>query len=403
VRIVSFTIFQRKSVSLIVLATFVALLFFWTTPAPADSTIGNSKMVIGQGNSGGPGFIEHESKLEPVIKKERKFPWLIVGLGIVAVGIAVYFLVIKKSKYTLTVNMSTGAQGTPASGTHAYKKGQTVAYRYQSSDGYKIKTILLDGQEVPAEGTIAMDKDHRIEVAAVDIVDKNAVKILFIGSSYLGYFNLTDMFYNLAVEKSKNILIDTRIVYGQDLSVLSSDSETIKKIFERKWDYVILQGVSHTISEEKWHYLIVPYIISLKNTITSNCAETKTVYMMGWGYKDGLQWIAGETEDYFELQTNICNQSVRFAKENNFSIAPVGWAWYQVIKEKPEIELFGPDLNHQTLAGAYLSACVFYATIFKEPLNAMSYKAGLESELAFYLQRIASETVLDDLEKWNLK
>jgi hypothetical protein len=399
-----FSDFQRKAVSLIVLTTFVALLHFWATPAPAASTVGNSETAIGQGNSGGPGFIEHESKLEPVIKKERKFPWLIVGLGVVAVSIAVYFLIIKKPKYTLTVNIGTGAQGTPESGTYTYKKGQTVAYKYQSSDGFKIKTILLDGQEVPAEGTIAMDKDHRIEVAAaVEVVDENAVKILFIGSSYLGYYNLTDMFYNLAVEKSKNIFIDKRIVYGQDLSILSSDSETIKKIFARKWDYVILQGVSHTISEEKWHYLIVPYIISLKNTIAANCAATKTIYMMGWGYKDGLQWMAGETEDYFELQTNICNQSVKLAKENNFSIAPVGWAWYHVIKEKPEIELFGPDLNHQTLTGSYLSACVFYATIFKEPLNEMNYNAGLESGLAFYLQRIASETVLNDLEKWNLK
>lgn len=160
-----FTNFQRKSVSLIVLATFIALLNFWATPAPAATTAGNSETAIAQGGSGGPSFIEEEGTPEAFVKKEKKFPWLIVGLGLVAVGIVVYFLVIKKPKYTLNVTLGTGCTGTPAA-TTKYKKDTTATYNYSASAGFGAQ-VQLDGVEVPASGTIKMDKDHTLTVNAV--------------------------------------------------------------------------------------------------------------------------------------------------------------------------------------------------------------------------------------------
>lgn len=159
-----FTDFQRKAISLIVLATFVALLHFWAPPAQAATTAGNSETTITQGDSNGPAFIEEENDSEPVIKKAKKFPWLIVGLGVVAVGVAVYFLVIKKPKYTLTVTLGTGCTGTPAS-TTKYSKGVVVTYNYSASAGY-FAQVKLDGVDVPASGTVIMDKDKALTVSA---------------------------------------------------------------------------------------------------------------------------------------------------------------------------------------------------------------------------------------------
>ncbi len=159
-----FTNFQRKSVSLIVLATFVALLHFWATPAPAATIAGNSETAIAQRDSGGPSFIEEEST-EPVIKKAKKFPWLFIGLGVVVIGVAVYFLVIKKPKYTLTVTLGTGCTGTPAA-TAKFKKGESVPYNYSPQAGYGNLQVKLDGVAVAASGTVAMDKAHTLEVSA---------------------------------------------------------------------------------------------------------------------------------------------------------------------------------------------------------------------------------------------
>lgn len=160
-----FTHFQRKSVSLIVLATFVALLHCWAMPAQAATRGGNSETTLASGDSGGPGFIEEESSSEPVIKKGKKFPWLFVGLGLVAVGVAVYFLVIKKTNYTLTVTLGAGCSGTPAeNGT--YEKGKVVNYSYTALPGYGNLQVKVDGAAVATSGTITMDKNKALVVTA---------------------------------------------------------------------------------------------------------------------------------------------------------------------------------------------------------------------------------------------
>jgi formylglycine-generating enzyme required for sulfatase activity len=92
-----FSHLQRKSVSLIVLVTFVALLHFWAAPNLAASTAGKSETAMTHGDNGAPKFIEHESGSTQVIKKAKKFPWLIVGLGAAAICVVLYFLLAKKS------------------------------------------------------------------------------------------------------------------------------------------------------------------------------------------------------------------------------------------------------------------------------------------------------------------
>jgi hypothetical protein len=160
-----FTDFQRKSVSLIVLISFVTLLQLWATPAPAATRTGNSETTIAQGNSGGPNFIEEESGSTRSIQKAKKFPWLFVGLGVIAIGVAVYFLVIKKTNYTLTVTLGAGCTGTPAA-TTSYEKGTVVSYNYTPMVGYGNVQVTVDGVAAPASGTITMDKDKALTVTA---------------------------------------------------------------------------------------------------------------------------------------------------------------------------------------------------------------------------------------------
>ena len=159
-----FTNLQHKTVSLIVLATFVSLLYFSATPAPAATRAGNSETAIAPGDSGAPSFIEEEGTPEGFVKKPGKFPWLIVGLGVVAVGAALYFLVIKKPKYTLTVTLDANCTGTPAA-TGKYTKGTVVNYNYTAPAGY-LAQVKLDGVDVLASGTVTMDKDHAITVTS---------------------------------------------------------------------------------------------------------------------------------------------------------------------------------------------------------------------------------------------
>jgi len=159
-----FTHLQRKTVSLIVLAAFVGLLHGWSMPAQAATKAGNSETTIAQGDSG-PNFIEAESGKTPAISKGKKFPWLFVGLGVVVIGVALYFLVIKKTNYTLNVTLGAGCTGTPAA-TATYEKGTVVSYNYTPQAGFGLVKVTVDGVAAPAAGTITMDKDKTLAVTA---------------------------------------------------------------------------------------------------------------------------------------------------------------------------------------------------------------------------------------------
>lgn len=106
-------IFCRKPISIIVLLTVFILLCFWGNQTPAASLSSaaenNSKTTMENSSNGCTGFFEQEDNDKAAIKKHKKFPWLIAGLGAVAIGVAFYFLVIKKSKHRvangrLTIN-----------------------------------------------------------------------------------------------------------------------------------------------------------------------------------------------------------------------------------------------------------------------------------------------------------
>jgi len=125
---------------------------------------------------------------------------------------------------------------------------------------------------------------------------------------------------------------------------------------------------------------------------------------MPWAFEDGTLWLPGGTDTYFDMQKRIYNNSIKFADEIGLLIAPVGWAWNEVltrkIKEPPYLHL--ADYNHPSKKGSYLTACVLYATIFKEELKEINYFAGLPEDETKYFQSVASEIVLKDLELWNI-
>ena len=91
-----FTGLGHRTVSLIVLIAFIALLQGGPAPAQTTAAPGDSRPGMEQGNGDTPGSVEIEAEAPAVVKKHKKFPWLVAALGVVAVGVAVYLLVLKK-------------------------------------------------------------------------------------------------------------------------------------------------------------------------------------------------------------------------------------------------------------------------------------------------------------------
>lgn len=172
----------RKAVSIAVMITFFSV--FCLPAHPAQAKLEQALKTEKQEKKG---KVEAEAKAEineyysrdaanviedegnPGGTKKKKFPWLLVVGGIVVVGVVLYFLVIKKPKYDLTVNVGEGAAGNPSTGTYTYKKGETVSYSYSLQSGYVDLEVKVDGQSVSASGTINMDKDKTLTVSTTKV------------------------------------------------------------------------------------------------------------------------------------------------------------------------------------------------------------------------------------------
>lgn len=236
-------------------------------------------------------------------------------------------------------------------------------------------------------------------------------RALFIGNSFSGYHDMPGMVEKLARAAGKNLGVDRVIVYGNPLVSTAEMASTQKKIGQEKWDFLVLQDGIHNAAYPETHHLIVPPyryqplfapIEKLGVMARSIHRETRVIYFMPWAFKDGITWIKGQTDTYETMQEKIAFNSRALAKKLDLWVAPVGWAWLSVIREKPQIELFSPDWSHPSPKGAYLAACVFFVTFFHQDVKGIPFYGGLDKDEATYLQGVASTVVLKNPETWNI-
>ena len=124
---------------------------------------------------------------------------------------------------------------------------------------------------------------------------------------------------------------------------------------------------------------------------------------MPWAFEDGTTWIEGYDDTYFEMQQMIYDNTIQFSNDIGFVIAPVGWAWNEVMKVKTQLHyLFRTDWSHPSLRGSYLMACVIYSTLFQEETNGNTWYAGVPADEAQHFQSVASTIVMNDLALWNI-
>lgn len=233
------------------------------------------------------------------------------------------------------------------------------------------------------------------------------VRVLWIGNSYTGTNNLPSIFYNLSASGGDTVAYDQYTPGGYTFQQHSNDATTQQKIQGDEWDYVVLQAQSQEPSfpPNQVNIQTFPYATRLDSMIQANVECVQTVFYMTWGRKYG---DAANCPNYPPLCTfQGMNARLRWAyKEmadaNEALMAPVGMAWQKSWETDSTINLWMSDNSHPSLAGTYLTASVFYATLFEKSPVPLSYTAGLDPTVAQYLRQIAWNTVNDSLETWNI-
>jgi hypothetical protein len=253
-----------------------------------------------------------------------------------------------------------------------------------------------------------------LDPAEPDVPEPNPgdVTVLFIGSSYFGSNNMPGIFQSIAAAAGHQTFVYPHVIPGNYLDYFAYDSETEAVIEALPWDYVLLQGGIQNAAYPETHHVITPSsgyhplsssLFKLEALISANHAGTKTVYMMPWAFEDGMTWVEGQTDTYTDMQLLIRENTKLYADEIGLVLAPVGMAWYEVLKDGgSEHYLHTNDWNHPNYRGSYLSAAVIVATVFAQSVENAAFQGSLPSALAVEFRAIASRTVLDSLETWNI-
>jgi hypothetical protein len=235
---------------------------------------------------------------------------------------------------------------------------------------------------------------------------QHTCRILFLGNSYTYVNNLPQLVHDLAWANGDTVIYDSNTPGGYSLSMHFNDAASVAKIYAQPWDYVVLQAQSQEPAIDSAYVAssVFPFAHKLDSLIHDNDSCTQTVFYMTWGRKNGDASYCPQLPvlcTYAGMQGELRRRYLQMAYDNHAIVAPAGLAWREVIAANPAFDLYQADESHPSLHGSYLTACTFYASIFRRSPVGNSFTGSLPLSDAQLLQQKASAIVFDSLAVWN--
>jgi hypothetical protein len=233
------------------------------------------------------------------------------------------------------------------------------------------------------------------------------IKILFIGNRYTYNNNLPLMLKKLAeagkqekVETAISTQLGTESINGEcckapairgEVDVTSAYKESIHYLdcdqtlplnlgnapnncivntsFE--WHYINPQ-TRRILDEDSWNYVVIQDqslmpVLDRSKTLEFGKQLIDEIRQIG---AEPLLFLTWARLNISNMQEILNDTYISLSRMTETQICPVGPAWQLVVDSNPEIPLHEVDKSYPTAFGTFLSACVFYSTIFdKSPLG----------------------------------
>ena len=240
------------------------------------------------------------------------------------------------------------------------------------------------------------------------IIAQQKKEVLFIGNSYTYVNDLPNLVKQIALSFGDTLIHDSSTPGGANFNAHSTNTQTLNKINQQQWDYVVLQAQSQEPSFSSGQVAndTYPYAKILVDSIHANSICTEPLFFMTWGRKYGDQQNCQNYPPictYQGMQQRLRESYLEMTFNDSSSCAPVGMAWKALIAIDSTINLYSSDNSHPSIYGSYLAACTFYTSIFKKSAVGSTYwPNAIDSLTALSLQQIGSSTVLDSFGVWNI-
>lgn len=235
------------------------------------------------------------------------------------------------------------------------------------------------------------------------LLAQDTLRALFIGNSYMSVNNLPQMVQDLSSSLGDVLIYDSNTPGGQTFQMQAANPVNYQKMATQEWDYIILQGQSQEPSfpYDQVNAQTLPYAVQLADSAKAIQPCSQVNYFMTWGRQDGdPQWDSINTFD--KMNARLRDAYLRIADSAQAAVSPVGVAWKYVRDNYPAINLYQQDGSHPSVEGAYLAACVFYASLFHKSAVGSNFNPGIDPNTTTILQNVASSIVFDSLDTWQL-
>jgi hypothetical protein len=230
---------------------------------------------------------------------------------------------------------------------------------------------------------------------------QKTLRVMFLGNSYTGVNNLPQLIHDVTTSAGDSIIFSSYNPGGYTLENHYADSNSINLIHQGNWDYIVLQEQSQLPSYED--YLSGgPYSLSHEFSKYNPCG--RVMFYMTWGRKNG---DAGNCPvwppvcTYEGMDSMLSLHYFETAQQTKAELSPVGKVWHRIRQLYPNIDLYQADESHPSEAGSYAAACCFYAALFKEDPNQITFDYTLPPGDAAVIRQVAKEVVFDSLSNYN--
>ena len=182
------------------------------------------------------------------------------------------------------------------------------------------------------------------------------MRILMLGNSFTFTNNMPQMLADLTgAEMGHHTRGGARLSEQLNPSTrLGSQTQAVLQ--KEKWDYVVLQEMSHgPITAPKSFFSSVE---QLCRQIRANGAVP--ILFATWTYQKGGAKLTDKGLDYDEMAQKLSEAYHKAARENNALIADVGWQFYELADTQA---LYAADGVHPSELGSHIAAETIAAVI----------------------------------------
>ena len=171
------------------------------------------------------------------------------------------------------------------------------------------------------------------------------VSVLFIGNSYTYVNNLSLLVDSIVTAGGDTLDWDVSALGGYTLKMHAADVNTIAKINQQQWDYVVLQEQSQLPSfpPASVDMDVIPYALFLDSVIHANNSCTQIVFYETWGRKYGDASNCAFYPPlctYDGMQQRLLESYKLMADTCHGIVAPVGEAFRNCIAYDSTVNLY---------------------------------------------------------------